>query len=202
MKNNIMNENLVLSLTGLSLDELLQLFFLNIKNLDFYDSVAMAIEAESPGYLLKNIKSFKGDRLHAAIFGMSVCKKSINEIEQIEKLLKYKDQMAVSHTIDTLRSLKSKKSWHKIKPLLKHKSPYVVGACLRFASFRLGKKAIPLICSFKDDKRYIVRMNVVDELEEFYDPVVIPYLKPMLKDKNKVIRKITKDAIKVLKEYE
>lgn len=197
-----MTEKYYLYISALHLDELLKLYRLNMSDLDYYDVIACVIEQNNPGYFLKNINKFKGDRLHAAIFGMSVCKKSINEIEQIEKLLKYKDQMAVSHTIDTLRSLKSKKSWHKIKPLLKHKSPYVVGACLRFASFRLGKKAIPLICSFKDDKRYIVRMNVVDELEEFYDPVVIPYLKPMLKDKNKVIRKITKDAIKVLKEYE
>jgi hypothetical protein len=91
-------------------------------------------------------------------------------------------------------------SEEKVLALINHKSPYVVGAALRFLQKKKYSEIFSILVEKLSSPSWIIMSNAIDELEEIGDKNAIPYIQPYLRDRRKSVRKAAKFAINSLKE--
>jgi hypothetical protein len=173
----------------------------------FSELCFLIAEQEESGisFLLKlcNEKNLRSTHIRSIIsaFNNEKIKKNKNSNAVFEKLCFYFENftgtLVLAEVIDGLSNFNF--SEKKIIALLNHKSPYVVGAALRF----LRKKNFPEIFSILVEKlsspSWIIASNAIDELEEIGDKNAIPHIQPYLRDRRKFVREAAKFAIDSLR---
>lgn len=110
--------------------------------------------------------------------------------------------LIVAEAVDALRWLKHRGARQRVLDLLKHSSPYVVGATLRYVAQLFPKKAAPLLEEALASPEQIVRQNAIDELDYMGHVQALPKIRPLLKDRNKWVRQAARTAVKNLEELE
>lgn len=169
----------LINIVGKSFDELMGLFFSEIlDDDDFYDVVAAELAKDHRHALEAMLDSLSNKRMRAGICGLGMAS-SIESEPAIKNFIHHDDALVVAAAIDALRRIGSAE-WPIISSQLRHASPYVQGAALRYAKEALGKDALPLLLTGLDDENPLVRENAIDELDGLISAenayLITPYL--------------------------
>lgn len=176
-----------INLIGMSFDELMSLFFLEIDDDDYYDVIAIRMAAEYRDRLTDILNTLSGRRLRAALIGFRFTKPNDYIVQKTKEYLSHGDDRIVVAAMDTLRHCECV-GFEEVGSLFQHKSPHVRGAYIRFARERLGVEAIPLLIASLGDEDSIVRENALDELDGLADADILPLIEPLLNDENPAVR--------------
>lgn len=189
-----------ITITDMTIDELVALFSCNMNDADFYDVVAYNICLQDPEYLIYHINYLTGKRLRSAIFGLGFYSGNIdNIIYLLNRYLGSNDPLVVSEIIYVYTRIKYISAWDNLKHFISHESPFIRSAMLKYSTICLDQKQSKkeLIEHLKDC-HYLVRESAIDELGEIGLTEVVPYLLPLLDDPHKDVRDAAKDAISSL----
>lgn len=186
-----------LNIVGKPFEELAALFFCDIANDDdFYDVLACNLARGHRKQLEAMLDCLSGKRLRAAICGLGLAG-SVESNGIIREYLSHADPFVASAAIDALRRTGSI-DWSSVAHCLKHSSPYVRGAALRFAKDRMGAGALPILREALHDPDAIVRQNSLDELEGLVSADDLQWITPYLNDPSVEVREAAVSIIEAI----
>jgi len=168
----------------------------------YYQEVAYNIRlkgTEGVNFLKNFTRKANRSQLRGIIFALTNPK--LNDVDLRDLLLKYmrhKSSTIVAQAIDGLAAQEEKDVLEKILPFLTHSSPYVRGSVLRFVRLLYPDRALPILLESLQDKYFIVRENVADELGKLKSLKALPYLYELLKDSHPHVRQAAKSSIETL----
>ena len=180
-----------------SLSELASLFACDIQNDDdFYFRLAQNISQTDPEYLPMHLHEYSGLRLRGAVFGIGMSpKKDEKQRELLLSLLSHADPLIVAESIDALRRSGVGSLWPRIEIFLRHKSPYAIGAALRYARFALSHdEAFVILAKALSDSNSVVRQNALDELGDLGDKRALALIKPYCNDPDPDVKRAANTA--------
>lgn len=190
-----------LIINGMSLSDLLTLFACDIENDDdFYFRLAQNIALMDFDYLPKHLHEYSGSRLRGAVFGIGLSpEKSEKQQDILLSLLSHSDPLIVTEALDSLRRAGYGAFWPRIEPLLQHKSPYVIGAALRYARFALSpEKALAILTNVLQNPDSIVRQNALDELGDLGDKRALAVIRPYCDDSDPDVKQAANTAYEAI----
>lgn len=188
-----------LNIVGKTFEELAALFFCDIANDDdFYDVLACNLASKHHKQLEAMLDCRSGKRLRAAICGFGLAGSAQSD-DIIREYLSHADPIVVAAAIDALRRTGSI-DWSAVAHSLKHSSPYVRGAALRFARARLGAVALPILREALHDPDAVVRQNSLDELEGMVSANDLPWITPYLNDPSAEVREAAASVVGTITE--
>jgi vesicle coat complex subunit len=106
--------------------------------------------------------------------------------------------MVVAEAVDLLNQLNDSKPRTAILRLIRHDSPYVVGAVLRYMARQYPHEAVSILHKALASKEPIVRQNAIDELDDLNCKEALPAIKRLLRDPDKHVRQAARSAVKNL----
>lgn len=187
----------------MSLPELVSLFSCDIEDDDdFYFRVAQNISLTDYNYLLEHLHEYNGSRLKGAVFGIGESpKKDEKQKSVLLSLLSHSEPLIIAEAIDSLRHSGYNELWARIEALLRHESPYVIGAALRYARFALPHdEAYAILTGFLSNPDRIVLHNAIDELDDLGDKRAASLIRPYCDDPDPSTRQAAMSAYENLAE--
>jgi hypothetical protein len=157
-------------------------------------------------FLLHCIPRVDEPRLRAILLALSFLSQSVlerNRSKLRDLLLSFLNDrrpMVVAGAVDTLRVLDGTDLIDRVLPLVRHRSPYVVGSALRFLSRNSPEQARPILLKALESDQPIIRQNAVDELDELNDVKALPRLRRLLADEDADVRRAAQTAVANLEE--
>jgi len=186
---------------GMSLSDLLTLFACDIDNDDdFYFRLAQNISQADADYLPMHLQEYSGSRLRGAVFGIGLSpQKDEKQRNLLLSLLSHSDPLIVAEAIDSLSRADYGIFWPRIEPLLRHESPYVIGAALRYAHFALpAEKAFIILTDALKNTDSIVRQNALDELGDLGDKRALEFIRPYCDDSDSDVKQAANTAYETI----
>lgn len=183
-----------------SVDELLQLFNIEVNDDDFYDIIAFNLVINNSLKLIEKFKNFDEKRKKAIFIALRECKTNTVIKKFLENQLNLVNSNLKISIIDTLSYFKFD-NYQGFDDLLNDKNIDVQCAAIRFFSKQKGVGFKKNLIKFLNSSNAKIRENAIDELddlEEFNELDHIKnleHLKPLLKDKNKKIRDLVSDIL-------
>jgi hypothetical protein len=175
----------------------------------FWLQEAARLVAEREGgldLLLERLQGGDEDRLRAILLGLSFIPPATlaGRREEVGQLLLAHTQdprpLIVAEAVDSLRHLGYAEAQAQIAPLLRHSSPHVVGAVLRFLSRYDPEAARPLLLDALRSPDPIIRQNGIDELDELGCVEALPAVRLLLTDPDEDVRQAAQTAVANLEE--
>lgn len=185
-----------INIAGKTFEELMALFFCEVKNDDdYYDVIACNLAQQYRSQLENLLHVLTGTRLRAAICGLGIASIESDKIDNLlAPFLNHSDDLVISAAIDALRRA-GKSNWSLIEPLLRHQSPYVRGAALRYCKAKLGAGAASWLLEGFKDPDPIVRENALDEIEDIVDKSMMSIIETMLVDSSASVREAARTLL-------
>jgi hypothetical protein len=110
--------------------------------------------------------------------------------------------LVAANAIDTLRCLNYAEVGQDLLPLLRDKSPYVVGSVLRYLRRHDPGVAGPILLDALDSPEPIIRQNAIDELDDLNSVEALPRIRRLLNDADDNVRQAAQSAVRNLEQLQ
>lgn len=172
----------------------------------YYSELAFQIAARrSAGthFLSDGLDSWNALQLGGAIAALSkpLCRDAEFRAYLYEHLSD-KRPLIVMEAIDALRFRRDHKALERVSTLLRHRSPYVRAAVLRYLRRHNPLNVFPILVKALRDRSHIVRSQAADSLDELGQKEGVPYLSPLLTDSHPHVRQAAGTAMENLRDYD
>jgi HEAT repeat protein len=172
----------------------------------YYSELAFQIAARrSAGthFLSDGLHTWNALQLGGAIAALSkpLCRDAEFRAFLYERLSD-KRPLIVMEAIDALRFRRDHKALQEISQLLRHSSPYVRAAVLRYLHCHDSLNVFPILVKALRDRSHIVRSQAADSLDELGKKEAISHLSPLLADSHPHVRQAAGTAIENLRDYD
>jgi HEAT repeat protein len=170
----------------------------------YYSELAYQIGAHGgPGihFLREGLDSWDALQLGGAIGALSKpLRRDVRFRTFLYGRLSDRRPLIVMEAIDDLRFRRDHKALQEISQLLRHSSPYVRAAVLRYLRGHDSLNAYPILIEALHDPSHIVRSQAADSLDELGKMEAMPHLLPLLADSHPHVRQAVRTATENLKE--
>ena len=205
-------------LAARSLDELLRAFDSGPHPADaveeeeiplWLDEVAMLIAEKGEAGLAALLQRLPGPeeaRVRAILAGLAFLPVDVRQKNRprLERLLlpflEDPRPTIIAEAVDALRHLDCPAAVKHLRPLLKQRSPEVVGSVLRFLAQHWPDEARPVLMQALESPEPLVRENAVDELDDLGCVAALPQLRQLLDDEDEDVRQAARTAVSNLEE--
>ena len=110
--------------------------------------------------------------------------------------------LIVMGAIDALRFRRDHKALEQVSALLRHPSPYIRAAVLRYLRRHDSLNVFSILVKALRDRNHIVRSEAADSLDELGNKEAISHLFPLLSDRHPHVRQAAGTAIENLRDYD